>query len=314
MPLRRGSARVLGRLEGVPKPVVAAGAVLLVAGIAILDWFTPIQLSLAVFHVIPVFLAAWLLGRRAGLAFATVAAVSWLLADALHPEVTTALRLLAWDLATKVLFFVVISELVHALRKARDLVHDEARTDELTGLLNRRAFYERAEEEIGWARRSGAPLVLAYLDVDDFKGVNDRFGHETGDLVLVALGRALSRSVRAADVVARLGGDEFAVLFPDADAEATTALAAQLETAVARELGTLEVTIGFSIGLASWTASFEGLDDFLRSADSGMYRVKSRRKGEGDDSPPPDPGSSRVTDGLSDVPSRTASRPRRGAG
>jgi hypothetical protein len=95
VPLRHGSARVLGWLEGVPRPAVAAGTVLLVAGIATLDWFTPIQLSLAVFHVIPVFLAAWLLGRRAGLAFAVAAAVSWFLADALHPEVRTALRLLA---------------------------------------------------------------------------------------------------------------------------------------------------------------------------------------------------------------------------
>ena len=263
-----------------PKPAVAASAALLVVGIAVLDWLTPIELSLAVFHVVPVFLAAWLLGRRAGLTFAIAAAVSWLLADALHPEVRTPLQLLAWDLATKVVFFVVISELVHALRKARDLVHGEARTDALTGLLNRRAFYERAEEEIGRARRSGAPLVLAYLDVDDFKGVNDRFGHETGDRVLMALARALSRSVRSTDAIARLGGDEFAVLFPDADGEATAALAAQLEVAVARELGTLETTVGVSIGLAPWTPSLEGLDDFLRSADSGMYRVKARRKGD----------------------------------
>ena len=129
-------------------------------------------------------------------------------------------------------------------------------------------------------RRSGAPLVLAYLDVDDFKGVNDRFGHDTGDRVLVALARALSRSVRDGDVVARLGGDEFAVLFPDAEAAAAAALAAQLEIAVARELGALEMTIAFSIGLAPWTASLQGLDDLLRSADSGMYRVKARRKGE----------------------------------
>ncbi len=314
MPLGHGTARVLGRLECVPKPFVASGAALLVAGIAILDWLTPLQLSLAVFHVIPVFLAAWLLGRRAGLAFAIAAAVSWFLSDVLHPEVRTALPLLAGDLATKVLFFVVISELVYALRVTRDLVHDEARTDALTGLLNRRAFYERAKEEIARVRRSGAPLTLAYLDVDDFKGVNDRFGHDTGDRVLVALGRALSRSVRDGDVVARLGGDEFAVLFPEADEEAISALSAQLETAAALELGALGISVGFSIGLASWADSLEGLDDFLRSADSGMYRVKARRKADGEDSSSIDSGRSRVRDERSGAPSRTASRPRRGDG
>jgi diguanylate cyclase (GGDEF)-like protein len=273
-----GSVRLLDRLERLPKPAVAVGAILLVAGIAVLDGLTPVELSLAVFHVLPVFLAAWLLGRRAGLVLAAAAAVSWFLADTFQPEARTMLWFLAGDLATKVLFFVVISELVHALRRARDLVHEEARTDALTGLLNRRAFYERAEEEISRVRRSGAPLVLAYLDVDDFKGVNDRFGHDTGDRVLVALARALSRSVRDGDVVARLGGDEFAVLFPDA--ETAAALATQLEIAVARELGTLEMAIAFSIGLAVWTDAFDGLDGFLRSADSGMYRVKTRRKAD----------------------------------
>jgi len=280
VPLPHGSARVLGRLERLPTPVVVTGIALQVVGIAVLDWLTPLELSLAVFHVVPVFLATWLLGRRWGLAVATAAAVSWFLADELHPDARLAIGLVVWNIAMKVVFFVVISELVAALRTAMDRLHQEARTDPLTGLLNRRAFYERAEEEIGRVRRSGAPLVLAYLDVDDFKGVNDRFGHETGDRVLVALARALSRSVRSADVIARLGGDEFAVLFPDAEPAAAAALAAHLESAVARELGTLETTVGFSIGLASWTPSLEGLDEFLRSADSGMYRVKARRKGE----------------------------------
>lgn len=289
MPPHHGSTLAFGGLDRLPKPVVIAGGTLLVVVIAVVDWLTPIELSLAVFHVVPVLLAAWLVGRRAGLAFAAAAAVSWFLDDALHPGVTLRLGLAFWDLATKTLFFVVISGLVTALRTAMDRVREEARTDPLTGLLNRRAFYERAEEEIARARRSGSPLVLAYLDVDDFKGVNDRFGHETGDRVLAALARALSGHVRAGDVVARLGGDEFAVLFPDAYAPAAAAIATQLESALVIELGTLEVTVGLSIGLATWTNSFRGLDDFLHSADSGMYQVKDRRRGPEGSSPFRDP-------------------------
>ena len=283
--LRVGSARAIDALEHLPKPAVVAYAALLVVGVAVLDGLTSVELSLAVFHVIPVFLAAWLVGRRTGLAFATAAAVSWFLADELHPSVRPALHIVAWSIATKVLFFVIISELVTALRTAMDQVRTEARTDPLTGLLNRRAFYEKAEEEIRRARRSGSPLVLAYLDVDDFKGVNDRFGHETGDDVLVALARGLAGQVRGGDVVARLGGDEFAVLFPSADAGAAAQIAAKVESAVARELEALGVTIGFSIGLATWTAAHHGLDDFLRSADSGMYRVKAERRERVPESP-----------------------------
>jgi diguanylate cyclase (GGDEF)-like protein len=284
--LRHRSARVLGRLERLPSPFVVAGAALLVVTIAVLDWLTPLELSLAVFHVIPVFLAAWLVGRRSGLAFALAAALSWYLADALHPDAPPMLRLLSWSIVTKVLFFVVISELITALRIAMDRLHVESRTDPLTGLLNRRAFYERAEQEVGRASRTGTPLVLGYIDVDDFKGVNDGFGHEVGDRVLVSLARALARSVRGEDVVARLGGDEFAVLFLDADTEAAGAIAVQLETAVAQELGMLEIEVSFSIGLVSWTDSLRGMDDLLRAADKGMYRVKARRKGKAETSQP----------------------------
>lgn len=276
--LRTGSAHALERLERAPKAAVLLVAALLLGAVAAADARTPVALSFAVFHVVPVFLASWRAGRRAGLAFAAAAALSWLAADTLAPSRPPEPRIVAWDLATKVLFFAVVSELVTALRGAMDRLRDEARTDPLTGLLNRRAFYERAEEEIARALRSGLPLVLAYIDVDGFKEVNDRLGHETGDAVLVALARGLTRHVRSGDVVARLGGDEFAVLFPNADTASAAAIATQLESAVAGELGTTGAPVGFSVGLAARTGAHASVDDLLRSADAVMYRAKALRR------------------------------------
>lgn len=283
--LKAGSARALESLERAPRSTVLLAAALLLGAIAAADALTPVALSFAVFHVVPVFIASWRAGRRTGLAFAAAAAFSWFAADTLMPARPPELRVVVWDLATKVLFFTVVSELVAALRGAMERLRDEARTDPLTGLLNRRAFYERAEEEIARARRSGLPLVVAYLDVDGFKEVNDRLGHETGDAVLVALARGLTGHVRSGDVVARLGGDEFAVLFPNADTASAAAIAAQLETAVAGELGTIGAPVGFSVGLAARTAAHACVDDLLRSADAGMYRAKALRRRRATDCP-----------------------------
>ena len=95
-----------------------------------------------------------------------------------------------------------------------------SRTDGLTGLLNGRGFYEAAAVELARSTRYRHPLTLAYVDLDDFKPINDRFGHARGDEMLVAVGRAIRKACRSTDVVGRVGGDEFVVLFPETGREA----------------------------------------------------------------------------------------------
>lgn len=114
----------------------------------------------------------------------------------------------------------VQQQLEAALIKEQEL----ARIDPLTHVSNRRAFYELAEIEIVRARRNGCPLSVAYMDVDNFKFVNDDLGHATGDLVLVTIASTLRSELRASDIVARLGGDEFAILLPETDAESAQAV------------------------------------------------------------------------------------------
>ncbi len=100
--------------------------------------------------------------------------------------------------------------------------------DELTGLLNRRALVERLEEEISRARRHGAPLSLIYADVDEFKEVNDRFGHAVGDEFLILVAETLTLTLRPTDHVARMGGDEFVVVLPETDSAGAEALASRI--------------------------------------------------------------------------------------
>ncbi|HUN43958.1 MAG TPA: GGDEF domain-containing protein [Acetobacteraceae bacterium] len=160
----------------------------------------------------------------------------------------------------------------------------QARTDPLTGLLNRRAFMEEIERCTERLDREEMPGTLLFVDIDNFKIVNDEQGHEMGDQVLVQLAILLRAVVRPTDLVARLGGDEFAMWLNGADHMTAAERAEQLRIQVPRELGQLSedgsLRLGVSIGIATRSAnSQEQIDSLLRRADAAMYGVKREGRG-----------------------------------
>ena len=170
-----------------------------------------------------------------------------------------------------------------ALENARlhGLVKAQAVTDELTGLANRRRFMEVLALELKRAERFDSPLALVLADLDDFKLVNDRFGHRTGDDVLRALSRVLRGGLRDVDLPARLGGEEFALLLPETDLAGAEGLAERLRGELAElELsdphgGKLAVTASF--GVAVYPEAHSG-DELLSTADTALYRAKAEGK------------------------------------
>ncbi len=148
-----------------------------------------------------------------------------------------------------------------------------ARTDELTGLPNRRAWSEMFQHELAAARRSGQPLTMALLDLDGFKGYNDTHGHLAGDQLLVQAAEAWRRELRDTDVLARWGGDEFGLLLPACDAE-------QAETLVAR-MDESCPPARFSVGIAEWDGQ-SSPDQALAVADQALYSAKRAGRSEGE--------------------------------
>jgi diguanylate cyclase (GGDEF)-like protein/PAS domain S-box-containing protein len=149
--------------------------------------------------------------------------------------------------------------------------------DPLTGLPNRSLFHDRFVVALRRAERDGERLMLLYVDLDDFKLVNDRFGHETGDRLLVAVARGLEGCVRGSDTVARLGGDEFALLLVNVQpGEPGDGIIDRVRAAVAAPLEVEGgfVTIAASIGSAVYPVDGEDQDTLLRSADASMYAGK----------------------------------------
>ncbi len=153
----------------------------------------------------------------------------------------------------------------------------QASNDFLTGLPNRYSLESRLDNEFARARRLRSRVSLLMLDLDDFKGVNDTYGHAVGDRLLIAVGERLQQALRDVDVVCRLGGDEFAIVQPDvANREHSARLAERLLRVFAEsfELGPHEIFIGVSIGVAITDGHTTSLSEFMQQADLALYRAK----------------------------------------
>jgi diguanylate cyclase (GGDEF)-like protein len=244
-----------------------------------IDYLTGPELSFSIFYFLPIVLVTWSAGWAWGLANSGLATAAWLVAELLGGVAYSHDWIQIWNTLTRLGAFVVLVAAFSTLRTAVQTASDLARVDSLTGLSNIRAFREASAREILRARREGEPLSVVYVDVDNFKAVNDQFGHGAGDALLVGIGQRLNEALRRTDVAARLGGDEFAALLPATSIDAARIVADKLQRALARLSSETQYPIGFSIGVACFRVPPKSTDALLREADALMYAVKRSGKG-----------------------------------
>lgn len=257
----------------------AVGAALLCLIVtACADIFTGYQIALHLFYAIPVLLIGWRYGPPGAAAAAAVCAVVWTatgpLAGLVHQNALNPY----WNFVMRLSILAVIGYLVCAYRFALLAERRLSRTDPLTGLANRRHFLEILEVELKRSSRYRRPFALLYVDVDNFKALNDTRGHHTGDSALYAIARVLAREIRGGDTAARLGGDEFAVLLVEAGADIAVKTARRLFDRVTGALEAQGWPIGISAGLAVFSQVDAAVDDLLKAADAAMYEAKSAGK------------------------------------
>ncbi len=162
-------------------------------------------------------------------------------------------------------------------KKAEELIWTQANYDVLTQLPNRRMFRDRLDQELLKANRSGRCMVLMFIDLDRFKEVNDAFGHQTGDVVLIEAARRIRSCVRESDTLARLGGDEFTVILSEQDdaAHAQRVASDMLQVLTAPyDLGHTSAHLSASIGLTVYPQDAADADGLIRNADQAMYGAK----------------------------------------
>ena len=152
-----------------------------------------------------------------------------------------------------------------------------AAVDPLTKSFNRRYFLNTADVELARTKRHGLDLVVAMLDIDRFKSINDRFGHDAGDQVLAEIVETCQQALRREDTLGRLGGEEFGILFPATDHDAAMVVLQRIARRLARQVSVISgenIVLTMSVGLTDVTSEDQTIDDALRRADKALYRAK----------------------------------------
>jgi diguanylate cyclase (GGDEF)-like protein len=279
MPSSRSLLEVREYLGKLPPSVVLISTAFLVLLLGVVDVLTGPEISLSVFYLFPILAATWLIDARAGAFVSVASAMSWRLADSLGGQVYSHPLIPYWNMLVRLGFFLtntfLLSELQVRLRRERD----SARIDPLTGIANRRQFYELAELQIARAGRHGEPFTVAYVDIDGFKGVNDRFGHATGDLLLSLAANTIQANLRAVDVIARMGGDEFAILLTHTEKEPAEEALLRVSSLLEGLARDREWPVTFSIGAVTFISPPSSVDEMIRTADDLMYAAKQSGKG-----------------------------------
>jgi diguanylate cyclase (GGDEF)-like protein len=290
-PTERGGARPVAhrgpadaRGAGALSPAGwVASCVGIVVCVGIADFVTGTEVELILFYLAPIGFGTWFVSVAAGAALSVASVAVSVASDALHRihagEAGIPLGLLGWNGAVELGTALSLVLVLAALRERLEGEELLARTDALTRIANRRAFFEAAKHEIERARRTGRPLALAYVDCDDFKDVNDRLGHAQGDALLRTTAQALRGATRAVDAVARLGGDEFGLLLPETSPDEAEALLSRVHGVLLSSMAWHGWKVGFSIGAAVFLAPPQSVDEMMMRADELMYAAKRQAKG-----------------------------------
>lgn len=227
--------------------------------------------------VLPVMATAWVYGRRDGLALALLAALMWVIADVGSGAGS---GWLPWaNVTTRFITYAIVAVLVAEMRALLARERDEAMHDGLTGLLNRRAFLELGDVESMRSLRYEHSLAIVFIDLDNFKQLNDTRGHLAGDTALRTAAHALHTKLRLSDSVARLGGDEFAIVLPEIDYDAAVDAGHKISHAITAALAEFP-PVTASVGVAWFDRACPRFDAMVAAADNLMYEVKRNGKGD----------------------------------
>ncbi len=271
--------RVAEVLESWPQwGIVLLGGVP-IAIIGVLDYLTGAHLTLSAVYLIPVSLVAWAVGGRIAILLSIVTASTSFFAELMTPHMSESILVPIWNAVSRLIVFLFVVALFGHLRGSRVRAEEAAERDFLTGIANSRAFASIAGREIERSRRYGEPFTVAYLDLDNFKSINDRFGHSTGDRVLRRVAEALRANTRVTDMVARLGGDEFAILLSGTNPSDADYVLRLVWERMARAFHDADIVVTYSLGAVTFVTPPASLDAMLRAADDLMYRAKREAKG-----------------------------------
>ncbi len=246
--------------------------------VGVIRYLTGPEFALSLFYLFPIILGTWYVGQWAGVLLSLVSAFSWLMADLVMLHAFSSALIPFLNETFRLVVFLIITFILVKLKNAINTHKALARIDSLTQVHNRRAFHDLADLELIKARRSKKPLSALYIDIDNFKQINDRFGHHVGDTLLRSVAKTIKTNIRAVDIIARLGGDEFGILLAETGSGAVALVARKLKEKLLGLKQNDNWSVTFSIGVITFENPPDSVDQLIAAADSQMYFAKNQGK------------------------------------
>lgn len=269
-------------LNKTPKVIILIISIFLVIVIGYADFLTGYEFAWSIFYFIPIYFSAWYGKKSLSILIAILSGISWLIADIYsgHPYSNIIIPYFNGLVRTTtfLLFALLFSKIKEISQKEKEL----ARRDFLTGLLNSRGFYEYLNNEIERFKRYKSPFTIVYMDIDNFKQLNDNIGHLKADEIIREIAREIRKHFRSADIIARLGGDEFCFLLVETDYQKAKLAMDKLKDKLLSFVSDKNLPITFSYGVATFEndLSIKNLtpEEVVKIADDLMYESKKNGK------------------------------------
>ncbi len=242
------------------------------------SWVTP-EVSMALFYLAPVAITAIKMQMASIVYVSIMTAAIWCGFD-LYAREYSSVGVLCWNFIVRLTMLLAIGHLIFVSNRQARYYQQLAGIDELTSALNRRAFLSSVEDELSRARRFNCQFSIAYIDLDNFKKVNDEYGHAAGDQILCMVADTLKIHLRSTDLVARVGGDEFTVLLVQTDSSSVRQAFDKCYLALKEKLLVNGMGVTASVGVVTYTRFHQELGEIISKADAWMYRVKKSGKNQ----------------------------------
>ena len=259
-------------------PFIMAIGVVMVLLLGTVEVLTGSEISFSIFYLIPIIVVGWYGGRASGMATAVLTAAMWYAADLTTGHHASSSAVAAWNAVMRLGILAVTTFFISENRRLLDSEQGLARTDPLTQVANSRYLLEILEREIKRSDRSNKPISLVYMDIDDFKQVNDRLGHSAGNRLLIVVARTMARHIRTIDFVGRLGGDEFAIVLPETGEQDARLVIGRVQEQLRTAMTMGQWPVTFSFGVMTCYHGVCDVEELVRRADALMYRSKSDGK------------------------------------
>ena len=246
--------------------------------LGVADYLTGNQISFSLFYLAPIVLVTWSVNQDLGLLMSLVSALISLAAEYVGGQRYSSPIIYVWNMSIHTIFFVIVTHLVAQLQKSRREEQLAARTDFVSGASNARYFNELLQREVERTQRYPHSVTVVYIDIDDFKRINDLFGHQIGDDVLRCIAGELKSQLRCTDSIARLGGDGFAMLLPSARQPEAQLVVSKVHANLREVMRQRNWLVTFSMGSVTCVTPPDSAEQFVSMADEMMYAVKNSTK------------------------------------